>query len=102
MTIKRVRGDNYPVEAILKVNGVVVNLTGSTVTLGYIKTGATTATSIVGTISDVVNGVVQFLPTGTDFTETGTYRYDIQRVVGGIKTTHVIGQLIIEDDVNKG
>jgi hypothetical protein len=45
---------------------------------------------------------VKFLPTITDFQEVGTYKYDIQRVASGIKTTHAIGELDIEDDVNKG
>jgi len=101
-TIKRVRGDNYPIEATLKVNGVAVDLTGSTVTFSYLKSGATTAVSISGTITNAPAGKVQFLPLSTDFIEVGTYKYDIQRVASGITTTHVIGQLIIEDDVSKG
>jgi hypothetical protein len=101
-TINRIRGDNYAIIATLKVNGTAVDLTGSTVTFSYVKSGTTTPTSIDGLITDVANGVVQFLPSATDFQEVGTYRYDIQRVTGGIKTTHVIGQLSIEDDVSKG
>jgi hypothetical protein len=84
------------------VNGAAIDLTGSTVTFSYVKIGTTTPASIDGLIMDAVNGVVQFLPSVTDFQEVGTYLYDIQRVSSGIKTTHVVGQLIIEDDVNKG
>jgi hypothetical protein len=101
-TIKRTRGDNYAIIATLKVNGAAIDLTGSTVTFSYVKIGTTTPASIDGLIMDAVNGVVQFLPSVTDFQEVGTYLYDIQRVSSGIKTTHVVGQLIIEDDVNKG
>jgi hypothetical protein len=101
-TIKRTRGDNYAIIATLKVNGYAVDLTGSTVTFSYVKSGTTTPSSIDGLITDAANGVVQFLPSVTDFQEVGTYLYDIQRVSSGIKTTHALGQLIIEDDVNKG
>jgi hypothetical protein len=101
-TINRTRGDNYAIIATLKVNGIAVDLTGSTVIFSYAKSGTTTPFLINGSITDATNGVVQFLPSATDFQEVGTYRYDIQRVSSGIKTTHVVGQLIIEDDVNKG
>lgn len=102
--IKRVRGDNYPIIAVLSTttDGVktITNLTDATVVFSYEKSGLPTA-SIAGTITDALNGVVQFLPVATDFTEAGTYRYDIQRIAGTIKTTHVVGQLVLEDDVGK-
>jgi hypothetical protein len=101
-TINRIRGDNYAVIAVLKVNGNAVDLTGSTVTFSYVKTGMTAPATINGLITNAVKGVVKFLPTITDFQEVGTYKYDIQRVASGIKTTHAIGELDIEDDVNKG
>lgn len=100
-TIKRTRGDTYPMTATLKVNGVVVDLTGSAVTFGYIKDGDTASKTIGGVISDAINGVVQFTPTAEDFTIAGTFKYDIQRVTGTVKTTHLKGQLILEDDVTK-
>jgi len=101
MIITRVRGDNYPIEATLKVNGTAVNLAGSTVTFSYIKDGSQTSQSIAGVIISAVAGTVQFLPTVTDFIEDGKYRFDIQRLSSGIKTTHTIGELIIQNDITK-
>ena len=101
-TIRRVRGDSYPIQAILKVNGVVVDLTGSTVTMGYVlDIAGSVARTIAGTIIDPLLGSVQFNPTAEDFTVAGNFRYDIQRVTGGVKTTHLTGALILDDDVTK-
>lgn len=101
MTVKRVRGDNYPIEAVIKTNNVVVNITGATIKFSYLKSGDTTAKSITGTITEAANGIVQFIPGADDFTEVGTYKYDIQRLQNGVVTTHMIGQLTIDNDVNK-
>lgn len=101
-TIKRVRGDTYPIQAVLKVNGAVVNLTGSTIVMSYtLDEAGSTARSITGTIVDPLLGTVQFSPTAEDFTVAGTFKYDIQRVASGIKTTHLQGFLILDDDVTK-
>lgn len=59
------------------------------------------AKSIAGVIVDPALGTVQFTPAVTDFTEAGTFRYDIQRVASGVKTTHLQGFLILDDDVTK-
>jgi hypothetical protein len=70
---------------------------------GYARVTMAKATAWTDGGSTFTNsGLVQFLPSVTDFQEVGTYLYDIQRVSSGIKTTHALGQLIIEDDVNKG
>jgi hypothetical protein len=103
MAITRVRGDNYPIEAIIQVNGVAVNLlVGDVITFTYLLSGGTTPVTIAGTITDAENGIVSFYPSGTDFTTVGSYAYDIQRVSNGIKTTHIIDKMKITDDINKG
>ena len=100
--IKRVRGDTYPIQAVLKVNGTVVDLTGSAVILGYkLDEVNSTARSMTGVITNPLSGSVQFNPTVDDFTVAGTFKYDIQRTAGGIKTTHLQGFLILDDDVVK-
>jgi len=101
MTITRTRGDNYPIEATIKINGVVVNLTGSVLVFSYIKDDEVTPSAIAGVIVSPTAGTVMFTPTVTDFTKAGTYRYDIQRISGGVVTTHAIDTLILIDDVTK-
>ena len=100
--ITRVRGDNYPIEAILTINKAPINLTGATVSFSYIKTNPIgTAKTINGTIVDAPNGKVMFSPTSTDFSEAGSFKYDIQHTLNGITTTHLLGVLILEDDITK-
>lgn len=100
--LKRVRGDNYPVEATLKVNGTAVPIPdGATALFSYIKKGETVPKTITGIISNPALAEVKFFPTETDFQEAGMFKFDIQKVVGGIRTTHLIGQLVIDDDITK-
>jgi hypothetical protein len=105
ITLRRVRGDTYPIMANLSitVNKVktVPDITGSTVTFSYKKVDSDITKSIVGEIVDAVNAVVKFTPTDADFTESGVYRFDIQRVHDGVKMTHILDRLIIEDDITK-
>ncbi|MDQ1341175.1 MAG: hypothetical protein QG567_2333 [Campylobacterota bacterium] len=102
MKITRVRGDNYPIVVTLKVNGVAIDLTGSVIKLSYKnKNGTDAAYQIAGTITDALNGVVEFRPLATDFAIAGQYIYDIQREFFGIITTHILETLILIDDVTK-
>ena len=102
MKITRVRGDNYPIVVTLKVNGVAIDLTGSVIKLSYKnKSGDVTTSQIVGTITDALNGVVEFHPLATDFTVAGQYIYDIQREFSGTITTHILETLTLIDDVTK-
>ena len=102
MKITRVRGDNYPIVVTLKINGVAIDLTGSVIKLSYKnKRGDVAASQIVGTITNALNGVVEFRPLVTDFTIAGQYIYDIQREFSGIITTHILETLTLIDDVTK-
>ncbi len=96
----RVRGDNYPIEAVLKVNGLPIDITGATVAFSY-KMHKGTTNSIAGVITNASTGSVVFNPTITDFQEVGVFEFDIQVVNQGIKTTYAVGVLNITNDVNK-
>lgn len=103
--LRRVRGDTYPIIANLSITvdkvKTIPDITGSTVTMSYKKADSEVLRSIVGEIVDAVNAVVKFTPTDGDFTEPGVYRFDIQRVHDGVKMTHALDRLIIEDDITK-
>lgn len=95
----RYRGDSYPFEAIIKMNGIVVDLTDATVTFSYKE--KSTVRKIAGVITSAVEGKVEFVPTATDFQVSGTYQYDIQRSQNGFVYTHGRGTIQILDDINK-
>lgn len=99
--INRVRGDTYPVEATLKINGLPVNLTGAIVNFSYKKVGDPQIKTILGVHDNSTNGIVVFTPTADDFTIAGTYDFDIERYQDGIKITHIIGRLVLADDITK-
>jgi hypothetical protein len=102
ITITRVRGDNYPIEAMITINGEAVDLTGSTMTFSFRDYEDKTApvTSINGDIDPDTVGKVLFRPTVADMSNTGQYKFDIQRENGGIYATHLTGTLILTDDVS--
>lgn len=103
--IRRVRGDTYPIIATLSITTdkvkTIPDLTGSTVILSYKKIESDVLRSITGEIVDAVGGIVKFTPTEFDFTDPGVYAFDIQRINDGIKMTHVLDRLIIDDDITK-
>ena len=83
-SIKRFRGDTYPLIVTLKENGVAVDLSTATVTMTI---GLQTPVSIIATITDAVNGVAQFDFTQTEVGTAGRFSYDIQVDDGGYITT---------------
>lgn len=91
--IKRYVGDNYPIKAVLKENGVVVNLTGSTITMKISKVNE--ELTINGIVTDAINGLVQFDVTAADMTPIGEYKYRIYTTVGTVVTTYTKALLII-------
>lgn len=97
--ITRVRGDNYPITATIKLNGTIVDLTGAIVTFSYYE--STNVRTIAGTITTPSNGIVTFLPSASDFQLVGNFPFDIQRVQGGYTYTHLKGSITITDDVTK-
>jgi hypothetical protein len=99
MNFERVRGDNFPFKAILKINGVVCDLTDTTAIFTYDEDG--TIKTLQGTINTPLNGEVMFSVGDTDFQTVGNFKYDIQSTKGGIRTTHLMGKIKIIDDVSK-
>jgi hypothetical protein len=100
--ITRTRGDSFPsIEANLKVNGVAFDLTlASSVTFSFIKNNE--LISIVGSVTDTVNGVVLFDVLETTFDSVGRFSYDIQVIMNdGKKATFDKGIIDVTDDVNK-
>ena len=95
--IKRTRGDNYPITAIIKINGTAVDLNDGSVLTFSFKNDTTPVVSITGVITGTL-GEVTFTPT-TEFDTAGVYIFDIQREVGGVKATHSKGDFILEEDV---
>jgi len=96
-TLRRIRGDNYPIEITFSVNDKLVDLTGSTLTFSY-KNANNAPKSIVGTPTEKF-GTAIFVPSDTDFLVAGTFDFDVQRVAGGYTYTHLTGILLIKDDV---
>ena len=98
ITLNRVRGDNYPLYAIIKVNGDPIDLASSTVTFSY-SNSDNPKRSIHGNIIPDKIGEVIFYPTSDDFQVSGIFKFDIQREVAGIVSTHMLGTLILNDDI---
>lgn len=99
--LMRVRGDLYPIEATLSINGVAVDLSGATVKFSYVKEGGKLSKSIVGVITDAPLGKVRFQPVAGDFSEAGEFMFDIEAIVDNIPTTYKIDRLKIKDDISK-
>jgi len=97
----RVRGDLYPIEASLSINGEPVNLTGAVVKFGYIRNNTKFANVIIGTVTDAPAGKVRFQPTAGDFKEAGEFTFDIEVTVNDIPTTYKVDRLRIKEDVSK-
>ena len=100
-TISRVRGDNYPIEAALKINREDVDLNGHTLTLSFVRIDdeTNTVTSIVGVKNTNIKGRVAFYPTTEQMSPAGQYRFDIQGDNAGVITTYSSGNMILSDDV---
>jgi len=100
VTITRKRGDTYPIEATIKINGELVDLSGSVMKFSFKPSdGSGTVTTIDGVLSTTELGKVIFTPTENDMAVAGKYLFDIQRSNGGIIATHLSGMLLLEGDV---
>jgi len=97
-TIKRFRGDTYPLVVTLKENGTPVNLTTATVVLTIAMDPNVTVPAVK---TDAAGGKVQFNFTAGMVSDAGRYEYDIQVTDGGIITTFVKDAFELIDDVTK-
>ena len=101
VTFSRVRGDNYPIEATITVNGVAVDLTGSTMTFSFKLADDDVVEAPIevdGVLGDEV-GLVLFTPTVQQMGIVGQYDFDIQRENGGVVATHLTGTMLLTKDV---
>lgn len=100
VTITRKRGDNYPIEASIKVNGTPVDITASTMKFSFkLSDGSGTVTTLVGASDANEVGKVTFSPTALAMDVEGQYIFDIQREEGGIVSTHLSGTMLLQGDV---
>ena len=98
--IIRKRGDNYPIVASIKVNGVAIDLTNSSVKFSFKLTdGSGVVTTLQGDNDADIVGQVSFAPTELAMDVEGQYYFDIQRVEGGITSTHLSGTMLLQGDV---
>jgi len=104
ITFSRVRGDNYPIEASITVNGKAVDLAGSTMTFSFISIDADAEIEppieIFGVLDPDNVGKVLFTPTATQMNKVGQYNFDIQRENGGVIATHLTGTMLLTLDVS--
>ena len=87
-SIRRFRGDTYPIVFFLVDKGVIVDLQGAVVTM-TIAFKAPGPLTIVGTIMDDVGGKVRFDFSQDEVDQIGKFFYDIQVIDGGHITTYV-------------
>lgn len=108
--IRRKRGDTYAeeLEITSSTTGLVLDITGYSFVLTvdpeqFPSTSDNNLMSVTGSITDAVNGLVEFAPTALDADQTpGSYYYDIQMTdaAGRVRTIQE-GRFIIIQDISK-
>lgn len=109
MQIDRFRGDTSAdsFTVTIKASGTPVNLTGCTFKL-TVNTDANPVDSshqvyqIVGSITDIANGVVEFAPNDAQADHTGVFYYDIEMIdSSGVRRTLVKDTYNYIQDITK-
>ena len=95
-SIKRFRGDTYPLIVTLKENGAAVDLSTATVRMTI---GLETPVTIMANITDAAGGVAQFDFDQTHVGAAGRFSYDIEVVDATIITTYVKDIFELVEDV---
>lgn len=95
-SIKRFRGDTYPLIVTLTENDVAVDLTTAEVKMTI---GLTVPVSIVASLLDATAGVAQFEFDQTHVGTAGRFSYDIQVTDGAYITTYVKDIFELVEDV---
>lgn len=108
MQITRRRGDTYPdVLKISSPSGGAADLTGCTIfmTLNRKKDPPDTTTQVyqlMGSITDPLNGTVEFAPNSTQADSVGLFYFDIQMTdMSGIIRTIKTGTYEYKQDITK-
>lgn len=108
--ITRKRGDTYAerITVINKETQAVIDITGCSfvLTVDPERAPATSANnlfSLTGTVTDAVNGVVEFAPSAVQADQVpGTYYFDIQMTDGaGKKRTIDLDKWVVVQDISK-
>jgi hypothetical protein len=107
MQIERTRGDTYADRFLVKVKGIVANLTGCVVTMTVNSernpTDTTTqAYQLIGVVDDPSSGYVDFIPSAANVDRIGVYYFDIQLVdSNGVIRTLVKDAYNFTQDITK-
>ncbi len=101
--LETVRGDRlFPYRFLLQVDGVGYDLTKRNIHLGYRKQGSPSSVRIINGQPLAAPGEVMFLAGLEDFTEAGTFEWDLSAYkISGRPQTFAKGVLTITDDINK-
>lgn len=107
MQIIRKRGDTYPDELTISLNGAIADLTGCTLvmTLNTLRNPPDDTTQVYqlsGIITDPAEGKVKFAPTLEQSNQVGSFFYDIQLTDSlGIIRTIIDGIYEYKQDITK-
>lgn len=106
-TITRVRGDNYPLNIIIKDEETrqPFDITGASLTFS-VSTLREPATAnylfqSTGSITNAVGGAVSFPFTTADADNFGNFYYDIEMTIGTEIRTLDLGAIIFTQDITK-
>ena len=78
----RIKGDSYPIKITLKKSKTeALDITGATITLKVLK--GEVIVPFTASILDAVGGVAEFTFTTSTFTNTGSFKYEIELVTSG-------------------
>ena len=97
IVLERFRGDTYPVEATLS-RDEAWTLDGSVVKMTF-QFNDKIKHTFIGTVTDDINHIVEFEPTGDAVNKVRQGRFDIQVDDGFYIATHIAGEIHIVNDV---
>lgn len=107
LDICRTRGDTFPFDLTIQLNGTAVDITGNTflLTVDPSPAPADALNNLfqnTPAIQDGPNGIIRVtLSTGDADQTPGTYFYDLQMTSGASIRTIAKGQWVVEQDVTK-
>lgn len=91
-----VEGDyGYTLNFTVTNNGAAYNISGGTVLFKYKKKVTGTTTSRTCTIDNGPNGLCSYVVQNTDFTDAGSYDWELEATVGSKVLTHKGNDLIV-------
>lgn len=102
-TVTRTRGDDWTIPGTIEADGAAVNITGATLAAKLRKDSESTAATatFTATATDATNGELSLTlaRATTAGIDPGTYVYDIEVTLAGVKTTYGVGsKLVVKGD----